>query len=106
MPSYDQQPGKLSLSFKAGDDFSALVDFSPITMTGYTVTASLNSLVTGAEVTPLTATLFSAVDGKVNVSLSKTQTSQLARGTYGWSLAWTAPGNVRRSALTGTVEVS
>lgn len=105
MPSYDQTPGNLNLSLKAGDDFSAIIDFSPITMTGYTVTASINSLVTGVEVVPLTTTFVSAAEGKVNVALTDSQTSALPRGSYGWKLAW-VEGNGTRTALTGFVEVS
>lgn len=104
MPSYDQNPGTLNLSLKAGDDFSALVDFSPITMTGYTVTAAVSSLVTGGQVVPFTTTFVSAADGKVNIALSDTQTSALPRGTYGWSMKW-VEGQVTRTALTGFVEV-
>lgn len=105
MPSYDQKPGSLNLSLKGGDDFSALIDFSPITMTGYTVTATLTSLVTGGSVVPFTTSFVSAAEGKVNISLSDTQTASLARGSYGWQMAWTE-GNATRTALTGTVEVS
>jgi len=104
MNSYDQIPGTLNLSLKAGDDFGALVDFSPITMTGYTVTAVVSSLVTGAEVVPFATTLASAADGKVNIALSDTQTSALPRGTYGWSMKW-VDGQVTRTALTGFLEV-
>jgi hypothetical protein len=104
MPSYDQTPGTLGLSFKRGDDFSALIDFSPITMTGYTVTAGITSLVSGAEVQPLTVSFVSATAGQVNVSLTDTQTAALARGTYGWQMKWTE-NNATRTALTGYVEV-
>lgn len=104
MPSYDQTPGALNLSFKRGDDFSTLIDFS-IGMAGYTVTAGVTSLVTGDEVQPLTVSFVSATAGQVNVSLTDTQTAALARGTYGWSLKWTE-GQATRTALTGFVEVS
>lgn len=104
MPSYDQNPGSLNLSLNRGDDFSALIDFS-IAMTAYTVSASLTSLVTGAEVVPLTTSFTSAADGKVNVSLTDAQTLALARGTYGWNLKWTE-GSATRTALAGFVEVS
>lgn len=104
MPSFDQTPGTLNLAFNRGDDFSALVDFS-ITMTSYQVAASITSLVTGNEVVPMTVAFVSAADGTVNVSLTDTQTSALARGTYGWNLKWTE-GNATRTALTGMVEVS
>lgn len=104
MASYDQTPGSLNIAFNRGDDFSALVDFS-IGMTGYTVSASMTSLVTGSEVQPMTVSFASATAGQVNVSLSDAQTSALARGTYGWNMRWTE-GNATRTALTGFVEVS
>lgn len=103
MPSYDQTPGSLNLSFARGDDFSALVDFS-IGMTGYTVSASMTSLVSNAEVQPLTVSFVSATAGTVNVSLTDTQTAALPRGTYGWNMKWTE-GAATRTALTGFVEV-
>jgi len=104
MPSYDQTPGSLNLAFTRGDDFSALVDFS-IGMTGYTVSASMTSLVTGGEVQPLAVSFVSATAGQVNVSLTDTQTAALPRGTYGWNMKWTEGVNTR-TALTGFVEVS
>jgi hypothetical protein len=103
MPSYDQTPGPLSFSFARGDDFSALIDLS-IAVTGYSFTASITSLVTGLEVVPLTVTVVSAANGQVNVSLTDTQTSALARGTYGWNMKWTE-SNATRTALAGFVEV-
>ena len=104
MPSYDQTPGTLSLSFVRGDDFSALVDFS-IAMTGYTVTASMHSMVSGTEVVPFTVAITNASNGQVNISLTDTQTAALARGTYGWSMKWTENA-ATRTALVGFVEVA
>ena len=104
MPSYDQAPGTLNLSFSRGDDFSALVDFS-IAMSGYTVTAGVTSLVTGSEVQALTVSTVSATAGQLNVSLTDAQTLAMARGTYGWQMKWTE-GNATRTALTGFVEVT
>lgn len=103
MSSYDQTPGTLNLSLRRGDDFSALVDFD-IAMSGYTVTASVTSLVSGSDVVPFTVTTPSAADGQINIALSDTQTLALARGTYGWNMKWTE-GNATRTALTGYVEV-
>jgi hypothetical protein len=103
MASYDQTPGTLNLSFKRADDFSAMVDFS-ISLASYTVTAGITSLVSGAEVQPLTVSFVSATAGTVNVSLTDTQTAALARGTYGWQMKWTE-NNATRTALTGFVEV-
>lgn len=104
MASYDQSPGSLNLSFRAGDDFSALVDFS-IPMVGYTASASITSLVTGKSVIPLTTEIVSAANGQVNVSLTDTQTATIPRGSYGWSLTWVESA-VTRTALTGVVEVT
>lgn len=103
MASYDQTPGSLNLTFKRGDDLSTLIDFS-IALTGYTVTAAINSLVTGLEVQPFTVAMTNAASGQVNVSLTDAQTAALARGTYVWNAAWTE-GNATRTALMGFVEV-
>lgn len=103
MPSYDQSPGSLNLSFKGGDDFSSLIDFS-IDMTGYTATAAIVSPVTGGTVVPFTVTIPSAAEGQVNIALTDTQTAAIARGTYSWQMTW-AEGQGTRTALTGFVEV-
>ena len=103
MPSYDQTPGTLSVSLNRGDDLSVLIDLS-ISLVGYTVTASVTSLVTGSEVVPFTVTTVNAATGQVNISLTDTQTAALARGTYGWNMKWTE-NNATRTALTGFVEV-
>jgi hypothetical protein len=104
MPSYDQTPGVLNLSFVRNDDFSALIDFNPLNMTGYTVAASIFSTVSGAEVQAFTVTAANAASGQYNISLTDTQTAALARGTYGWRMTWTE-NNATRTALTGFVEV-
>lgn len=101
---YDQRPGTMPLGFKRSNDFAALVDFST-SLVGYTATSSLTSLVTGGVVTAMTTTIVDAAAGQINVSLTDTQTAALAAGTYGWQLDWTAPGDIRRTVLSGTVEV-
>jgi hypothetical protein len=103
MPSYDQTPGTLNLSLNRADDFSALIDLS-ISIVGYSITATITSLVTGADVVPFTVTIPSAANGQVNIALTDTQTAALARGTYGWNMKWTENA-ATRTALTGFVEV-
>lgn len=104
MPSsYDQVPGGLNLAFKRADDFSALIDVS-LDLTAYTMTASIVSAVSGAEVVPFTVTVPSAANGQVNIALSDAQTAALAAGTYRWQMAWTE-SNATRTALAGYVEV-
>lgn len=106
MATYTQNPGTMHLSFKRANDFSAVVDFDGMTLTGYTVSAMVVSLVSGITVQAMTASVSDAALGKCNVSLTDTQTAALAAGTYGWQLDWVAPGSVQRTALTGTVEVT
>jgi len=103
--TYTQLPGTMNLSFKRANDFATLVDFNGTTLVGYTVSATVTSLVTGANVIPFTTTLADAAAGQVNIALTDTQTASLPAGTYGWQLDWTAPGSVQRTALSGTVEV-
>jgi hypothetical protein len=106
MSSVSILPGSMNLSFKRANDFSSLIDFDGIaTFSGYTVTASITSLVTGTTVIPFTTSVTDASAGQVNIALTDTQTAALAAGTYGWQLDWTAPGSIQRTALSGTVEV-
>jgi hypothetical protein len=105
MSTYTVLPGTMNLSFKRSADFAALVDFD-VNLTGYTVSASLVSLVSSAVVQAFTASISDAAAGQVSVSLTDTQTAALAAGTYGWQLDWVAPGSVQRTALSGTVEVA
>jgi hypothetical protein len=103
MSSYNQIPGTLNLSFVRGDDFATPVDFS-IVMTGYTVTASMFSCVSGNEVQAFTVTAISAGSGQYSISLTDSQTAALAKGTYTWAMKW-VEGTLTRTALSGFVEV-
>jgi len=104
MSTYSVLPGSMNLAFKRSGDFSALIDID-IALTSYTVTANMTSLVSGGVVQAFTTSVSDASAGQVSVSLTDTQTTALAAGTYGWQLDWVAPGSVQRTALTGTVEV-
>jgi|688.fasta_scaffold1207468_2 hypothetical protein len=103
MPSYDALPGKLGLSLKAGDDFSALIDFS-VSLTATTMTSAVYSLVSGASVATFSTTLVDDAGGKVNVALSDSQTSALPPGTYRWEMIGNQ-GSLTRTYLEGAVEV-
>lgn len=105
MSTYTQLPGSLGLSFRRGDELGTTIDFTPTDLTGYTVTSDIVSLVTGNVVQPVTISISNATAGIVAISLTETQTAALPVGTYGWRLAWDAPGSVRRTALQGTCEV-
>lgn len=103
--TYTQLPGSMNLAFRRSNDFATVIDFDGTTLVGYQVSASVTSLVTGATVVPFTTTLADASAGRVNIALTDTQTASLPSGTYGWRLDWTAPGDIQRTALQGTVEV-
>lgn len=105
MASYEQLPGELNLSFRRADEVSTEIDFSPISLTGYTMTASLVSLVSGGTVASIAATMVDAAAGRVNIGLTDEQTAALPLGTYRWNLT-ADDGQARRTYLTGTVEVS
>ena len=103
--TYSQLPGAMSLAFRRANSFATAIDFDGVALTGYTVTATVVSLVTGTAVASFATTVTDAAAGQVNVALSDTQTAALAAGTYAWQLDWIAPGGVQRTALSGTVEV-
>jgi len=104
MATYVQQPGTMGLSFRAGDSFSTLIDFDPISLVGHTVSSQIVSLVTGQSVTPLTTLVTDAAGGKVNVSLTSQQTASLPVGSYGWEIVW--DNGAKRTALSGVCEVT
>lgn len=83
---------------------STLIDFDPISLSGYTVASQIVSLVTGQTIRPITTTVSDASAGKVNVSLTSQQTAELPPGSYGWELTWT--DGARRTALSGVCEVT
>lgn len=101
---YSQLPGQLSLAFRRGDEFGTVVDFD-VSLASHTVSSEIHSLVTGASVLSFTTTLVDAAAGRANIALTETQTASLPAGTYGWRLEWVAPGEVKRTALSGFVEV-
>lgn len=99
-----QTPGQLAISFRSGDEFTTLLDFS-IATTSYTWSAEVYSVVTGDVLQNPTVTVVSAANGQVNLSWTEVQTAALAAGTYGCRVMWTAPGDARRTVLDGMLEV-
>lgn len=104
MATFRQRAGRMDLEFQRGDDVPTEVDFSPITLEGCTVGASIVSTVTGAEVSAVATTIVDAAAGRVAVHLTKQVTASLPVGTYRWEMSVDRDGN-RRTYLTGFVEV-
>ncbi len=105
MATYEQLPGELNLAFRRADEVSTEIDFSPISLTGYTMTSTLTSLVNGGTVASMTTTMVDAAAGRVNIGLTDEQTAALPVGTYRWTMT-ANDGLARRTYLTGVVEVS
>lgn len=99
-----QTPGHLSVAFRAGDEYGTLLDFS-INCTGFSWQAEVYSVSNGSTLIEPTVSVVSAANGQVNLSFSEADTIDLAAGTYGLRVMWTAPGSVRRTVLDGMLEV-
>lgn len=102
--TFELLPGELNLAFRAGDQLDVSLDFD-IDMTGYSVSANIASLVDGATIASVSATVTNASSGIVTIGMTETATAALKPGTYRWRLIWTATGNVVRTAVSGIVEV-
>lgn len=104
MATYTQEPGSLNIALTRGDELGASFDFSN-DLSGHSLAGSVVSLVSAQVMTPLSVSVTSATAGLVSISLTELQTSALPSGTYGWHVYWDAPNNVRRTALSGTLDV-
>jgi hypothetical protein len=104
MATANQDSGSLSIGFRAGDEYSTLLDFS-ISTPSYTWGAEIYALLDGAAVVSPTMTVVSAANGQVNLSLTETQTADLEPGTYGVRVWWVAPGSAKRTVTDGICEV-
>lgn len=105
MANYEQLPGTLNLAFRKADHVSTEIDFSPISLTAYTMAATISSLVGGGTVAAITTTMVDAAAGRVNIALTDEQTAALPVGTFRWHMT-ADDGSSRRTYLVGMVEVS
>lgn len=105
MGTYNQLPGLLNLSLRRGDSFGTTVDFD-VSLASHTVASYLSSPITGQTTGTMTASITNSTAGVVAISMTDLQTSSLRVGTHGWRLEWTAPGGVKRTVLSGHMEVT
>jgi hypothetical protein len=101
MATFSQLPGTLNLAWKRGDRFAAALDFD-LDLTGYTVTSSVVSLVTGESVRSFNVNRTGT--SQITVDLTESQ-SALPAGTYGWELHWVSNAHPFRTPVAGIVEV-
>ena len=105
MATYTNLPGTLNIEVRQGDELGLTPDFN-VSLSGYTVSAAVYSVITNNTVGTMSAALTTdGSDGKVSLAMTEAETSALAKGTYRWALTWTAPGSVARMALTGSLEI-
>lgn len=103
MATADQAPGILNVGFTRGAEWSLLVDFDdPASLVGYTFDSGLYSTVTGSLAQAITTTVVNASVGQINLSLTASQTANLAAGTYEIRVSW---GPVARRIYQGFCEV-
>ena len=104
MPTYAQKAGTLSQAFRAGDSYSASIDFS-VSLTGFSLASHLLSTVTGQQVVSFTTAPTDLANGVVNIALTAAQTSALPVGTYRWEMI-ASQSSLVRTYLVGFVEVT
>jgi len=104
MATFAQLPGTLNIAVTRGDTVNVDIEFD-ISIVGYTISASLVSVVTGVVIGPLTVNVTSASSGLVTLSMTPSYTAGLAVGTYLWDFSWQEPGGDIRKVISGFVEV-
>jgi hypothetical protein len=104
MSTYSNLPGSLNLSVKSGSTFGIVLTFAGQTLTSYTATTVISSLVTGRTVADIATSILDAT--RVSLSLPKESTALLSKGSYQWSHTWTQPGGVSKPVLSGVIDVS
>jgi hypothetical protein len=119
MANYQVLPDILDIAFNRGDEFALLVT-ADRDLTGYTFEAStyypgvsptsegqtvvLPSIADGRFVTAFTVEEADLPAGKINLRLNEVQTNLFVNGgIYRWYLRWTAPGDITRTAISGSL---
>ena len=113
MATYSVLPDTLDIVFIQGDELSIELDFDQ-DLTGYTFEHKIVQVtaVSGGNVTAwtyvytFTRTDIDLSQGRMNLSLQETQTQALTLGlAYRWWFRWKAPGDIRRTVLSGSLSV-
>ena len=99
MAAYTQLPALMNVKLKAGDASSTSVDFD-VSLTQYTVSSQVVSLVGGSLVAAVATTVTSPSEGQVSLVFP----AGIPAGTYGWNMTWTSSNGDRRTVLTGIAE--
>lgn len=92
MATLEQIPANQPITIKAGDDFNRLVTFTDVNMTGYVLSAGVNTV---SGIIPMTITASDLTTGKVYISLTDTQTALIPSTGSTWFFKWTISGETR-----------
>lgn len=113
MADYAILPSNLNIQFVRGDEFGMLLDFDT-NLTSYQFVTDIYEVASvtagvptrGPSLTSFTITEVDLSLGKINLSLTETQTQafNLAKN-YRWYMRWIAPGVVTRTVLSGSISV-
>jgi hypothetical protein len=101
MASISQSPGTLNIGFIRGDEFSFQLNFG-FDLTEYSLSArSIYNNSAGEQAITITPVVLSV--GTILLTLTETETLAFPSGQHPWYLKWDAPGNVRRTIISGIV---
>lgn len=96
MPTASQVPGTLNFRFPRGDEYRAVVSLPALNLTGYTLTAEVFSLGSGAVLATIVP-VFTTPPHEVTFVFTASITGALLPGDYGIRVKWiTAAGKPRR----------
>lgn len=114
MATVSQLPGSLNIALVRGDEFGTTVDVK-LDVSSFTFSSEVFSLLTGETLaTPSVSYTGPSLDStgapvagwsRISLSMTEVQTTSLTVGSYGFRVAWIAPGNAKRTALAGVCEV-
>ena len=100
-----------NLTIDQGSSYSAIIDVTDATdnalnLTGYSVAGQLRKTYESSTFTAFTASINSALAGKVAISLTATQTNRLAAGRYVYDVEITSGGGAVTRVVEGQLEVT
>lgn len=100
-----------NLYIDAGSTFSAIItcrgsDGLPLNLTGFTVASQIRKSYASATAYSLNPTIYSAVAGKIRITLSHTQSAAIKAGRYMYDIEITSPIGEKQRVSEGIVIVT
>ena len=99
-----------NLTFNAGEDFREDLELisaggGPVDLTGYTCESHMRKHTDNKVFTAITVGITSAVDGKLSLTLTDTETSPMKPGRHVYDVLLTKPSGGKLIAVEGTALV-